>query len=63
MKIGAVTVGRAKHQPRRGEREYPSTSSQRGRVLAPTLARKCWVKKERVLSLRRRLARSEAESI
>jgi hypothetical protein len=36
-------------------------SSQRERGFAHTLARKCWVKKGPTLSLRRRLARSEAE--
>jgi hypothetical protein len=36
-------------------------SSQLGRGFAHTLARKCWVKKEKAFSLRRRLARSEAE--
>jgi hypothetical protein len=36
-------------------------SNQRGRGFAHTLTRKCWVKKGKALSLRRRLARSEAE--
>jgi hypothetical protein len=36
-------------------------SSQRGRGFAHTPARKCWVKKEKPFSLRRRLARSKAE--
>jgi hypothetical protein len=61
MKIGAVTFQPAKHQPRKGRKIVAQYVEPAWRSSCATLARKCWVEKNGLTSLRRRLVRSEAE--